>query len=176
MEPRVRAGLLLLAATFASCMPGPTPAPSPSSVALPSVDQSGAPSPSPAASPLVGSITETAVVGGVLGPFPAEEAARIAVTATDALNTVLTAKRERGWPDADIAWKDGGCVLLAWYQPTPMSYNPEPGPPYGLYLVRLVDPVNATMGTWVTVNATTGELGWAGDGPSTRDCPGLATG
>ena len=135
---------LLLAATFAACMRSPTAALSPAAAPSPPAGLTAAPSPSPAASPLAGSITETVMVGGILGPFPAEEAARIGVTATDALNTVLSTKRDRGWPDPGIAWKDGGCVLLGWYQPTPMSYNPEPGPPYAIYLVRLVDPVNAT--------------------------------
>ena len=100
--------------------------------------------------------------------------ARIQVTAADASNAVIATKQTTGWPDVDIAWKDGDCVLLAWYRPLPASYDPDPGPPFAVYLVRLVDGADTTIGTWVTVDATTGEIKSAGSGPPTTDCPGLA--
>jgi hypothetical protein len=163
-----------------ACLPAPTSLPSSGlqSATAPASEATTArpPSPAPATRP-PGSITENVnLMQAILEPLPADEQTRVRVTAADASNTVLANKRKTGWPDPDIAWKDGGCVLLAWYQPIPTSYAPDPGPPSAVYLVRLVDAADSTMGTWVTVDATTGDLQGAGYGPSTTACPGLAGG
>lgn len=98
---------------------------------------------------------------GTLSPLPADKVSLVRVTAVAAATTVLAQERETGWPDDDIAWRDGGCVLTAWFQPEPMSFNPHPGPPYAVYLVRLVDLAATGRVRWVMVNAETGELGGA---------------
>lgn len=73
---------------------------------------------------------------------------------------MLAHERETGWPDNDVVWRDGGCVLVAWFEGHPMSRAPDPGPPSAVYLVRLIDN-RATRVTWVIVDATTGDLGAA---------------
>ena len=72
---------------------------------------------------------------------------------------MLEHKRETGCSDPDIDWQDGGCVRLARWEPRPMSLNPDPGPPYPVCLVRLVDPTGAGGSSWVMVDARTGEEG-----------------
>jgi hypothetical protein len=108
------------------------------------------------------SLTDKVELGnGTLGPVPADQVFQIRSTAADAAKTVLGNERETGWPDPDIAWQDGGCVRLRWYEPRPMSFSPDPGPPYSVYLVRLVDQTGAAGISWVMVDARTGELGAA---------------
>ena len=95
---------------------------------------------------------------GALGPLPPDKVLQVRTTLAEASDTVLKNERETGWPDPDIAWQDGGCVLIALYEPQAMSFAPDPGPPYPVYIVRLVD-LPARTATWVMVDARTGELG-----------------
>ena len=94
----------------------------------------------------------------------------VLTTGADAAETVLEHERKTGWPDPDIAWQDGRCVRLAWYEKRPMSFFPEPGPPYPVYLVRLVDQIGTAGVTWVMVDARTGEIGSATGAPLKSGC------
>jgi hypothetical protein len=121
---------------------------------------------------VAGSLPRNVETGvGTLGPLPAERLPLVRITAAAAANTVLAHEHETGWPDLDIAWKDGGCMFVAWYVRHPMSMAPVPPPPSPVYVVRLVGVADALQETWVIVDATTGELGAAGGGPSESDCP-----
>jgi pimeloyl-ACP methyl ester carboxylesterase len=113
------------------------------------------------------------LVNGTLSPLPPDKVALVRVSEGAAASTVLAQERETGWPDEDIAWRDGGCVLIAWFQPEPMSFNPDPGPPYAVYLVRLVDLAATGRVTWVMVNAETGELDAALSGQFPFECATL---
>lgn len=93
---------------------------------------------------------------GNLGPMPAHLWAHVQTTARDAVLIVLASEQETGWPDHDIAWRDGGCVLVARFETYPMSRAPDPPPPYPVYLVRLA---TETASAWVMVDARSGELG-----------------
>jgi hypothetical protein len=118
-----------------------------------------------------GSLTHAVNIGtGTLGPMPADKVPLVRLTAAEAQATVLAHERETGWPDPGIAWKGGGCVLLAWYERRPMSMAPVPPPPSAVYVVRVVSELDATKELWVMVEATTGELGAAFGGPSSSDC------
>lgn len=105
---------------------------------------------------------------GNIGPLPVEMWAIFNITSADASRTVLAHERETGWPD-DIAWSDGGCVLVARFETYPMSRAPNPPPPYPVYLVRLA---SGAASAWVMVDARTGELGaFIGDHPELlSDC------
>jgi hypothetical protein len=103
------------------------------------------------------SLTQKVDIGaGNVGPLPA--GILVQSTAVDASRTVLTHERETGWPDENIVWQDGGCVLVAWFERYPMSRDPNPPPPYPVYLVKLASGASTT---WVMVDARTGELGAA---------------
>jgi hypothetical protein len=110
---------------------------------------------------------------GTLSPLTAEHLPLVAVTADAAAGTVLAHERDIGWPDLDVAWTDGGCVLLAWYERHPMSRAPNPDPPSAVYVVRLVDERDAARETWVMVEASTGELGSVFGGAWSSDCAAL---
>ena len=108
--------------------------------------------------------------GGNVGPLPAEMRGLVQTTALDASRTVLAHERETGWPDDEIAWGDGGCVLIARFEQYPMSRAPNPPPPYPVYLVRLASELAST---WVMVDARNGELGASiGDRPELPCEPG----
>jgi hypothetical protein len=116
------------------------------------------------------SLTEKVeIVTGSLGPVPADKVGLVRISDAEATKTVLDNERETGWPDPDIAWQDGRCARLAWFEPHAMSYDPDPGPPYPVYLVRLVDPTGAAI-TWVMVNARTGDLGASIGDPLKSGC------
>jgi hypothetical protein len=101
--------------------------------------------------------------GGNVGPLPPAKQSLVQTTAVDASRTVISHERETGWPDESIAWEDGGCVLVAWYEEYPMSFAPDPPPPYPVYLVRLR---SGSASAWVMVDARTGELdAYIGDHP-----------
>jgi hypothetical protein len=100
---------------------------------------------------------------GNLGPLAADKAGLVQSTAIAASQLVLAHERETGWPDENIVWEDGGCVLVAWYEMYPMSRAPNPPPPYPVYLVGLK---SGQARAWVMVDARTGELGaYIGDQP-----------
>src|SRR5215213_401534 len=100
---------------------------------------------------------EVVLLNGTVEPLPPDKASLVRVTADVAASTVLTKERDTGWPDPDIAWQSGGCVLVGWFEGRPMSYSPDPGPPSAVYLVRLANSLTRDV-TWVMVDATTGEL------------------
>jgi hypothetical protein len=117
------------------------------------------------------SLTDKVELGtGTLGPVPADRMFLVRATSADAAHTVLAHERETGWPDPDIAWQDGRCVRLAWYEPRPMSFSPDPGPPYPVYLVWLVDQAGTAGVMWVMVDGRTGELGAAIGDPLKSGC------
>jgi hypothetical protein len=119
-----------------------------------------------------GSISSnTEELAGTLRPLLPDELPLVRITAAAAARTVLANKAATGWPDQDIAWQDGGCVLLAWYVPHAASYAPNPGPPSAVFEVRLVSKADRSQQTWVMIDATTGELDSAGYGPPSSDCP-----
>ena len=109
------------------------------------------------------------VVTGTLSPLPVEKLSLVRITAEAAAKVVLDHERETGWPDLDVAWKDGGCVLLAWFERQPMSHMPVPPDPSAVYVVRLIGEQDASRVTWVMVEATSGELGAAFGGPGAGD-------
>jgi hypothetical protein len=92
---------------------------------------------------------------GTVRPLPPDKSALVRTTAEAAAMTVLTNEFETGWPDDEIAWMDGKCVLLGWLERYPMSFDPRPAPS-AVFMVRLVDGAQARA-TWVLVDATTGE-------------------
>lgn len=110
------------------------------------------------------------VFGGTLSPPAALQLLDVRTSANAALTTVLEHERDTGWPDLETMWEDGGCVLVAWLQPEPVSRNPEPGPPYPIFLVRLTHAATRSKVTWVMVDARTGQLGAAISGPSIPGC------
>jgi hypothetical protein len=110
-----------------------------------------------------------------LSVLPPDKAWLVRVSPAGAATTVLMHERATGWPDLDIEWKDGRCVLLAWLERHPMSRAPDPGPPSAVYLVRLVDG-GGSRETWVMVDATSGELGSAIGDPLKGACDGLLPG
>lgn len=87
--------------------------------------------------------------------MPPDKIALVRTTPEAATNTVLKNELETGWPDPEIAWVDGKCVLLGWLERYPMSFSPHPAPS-AVFMVRLVDAGHARF-TWVLVDATTGE-------------------
>lgn len=93
---------------------------------------------------------------GTLGQLPPDKVLLVRVTPEAAATTVLQHERETGWPDLEIDWEDGHCVLVAWLERHPMSRAPDPAPS-AVYVVRLVDSGGSRV-TWVMVDATTGEL------------------
>lgn len=105
---------------------------------------------------------------GTLSRLPADKVALVRITPDAAAATVLTHERETGWPDEDIDWEDGQCVIVAWLERHPMSFAPDPGPPSAMYLVRLV--ADGSRVTWVMVDATSGELGAAIGDPLKITC------
>jgi hypothetical protein len=122
-------------------------------------------------SPVAGSLprkVETAA--GSLLPLLADQLPLVRITSADALGAVLAREQQTGWPDLDIAFKSGGCVLVAWYVRHPMSMAPSPPAPSPVYVVRLVGEGDPSQETWVMVDATTGEEGAAFGGPSISDC------
>ena len=124
---------------------------------------------------VLGSLSRVVEIGvGTLGPLPADKIPLVRLSAAEANATVLARERETGWPDLDIAWKGGGCVLLAWYERRPMSFSPVPPPPSAVYVVRLVGELDATNEVWVMVEATTGEIRSAFGGLSSSDCAATA--
>jgi hypothetical protein len=163
--------VVLVAGFFAGCQPVPSSPPVQGSPSTAPSTTSEASPPAPVQTPVAGSISANAETGvGTLSPLLPDQLPLVRITAQVATKTVLTNKQETGWPDLDIAWKDGGCTLLAWYVRHPMSYAPNPPPPSAVYLVQLVDQIDASRSTWVMVDATTGELGSAGYGASSSDC------
>ena len=97
--------------------------------------------------------TTVSIGAGTLGPIPDGERSLVRTRAAAALQTVVEHERETGWPDDNIAWLAGGCVLVGWYEQYPMSFDPFPEP-YPVYAVRLV---NGASTTWVLVDARSGE-------------------
>lgn len=93
-------------------------------------------------------------IGNVM-PLPPNKIALVHVTPEAAANTVVKNELETGWPDPEIAWADGKCVLLGWLEPYPMSFSPHPAPS-PVFMVRLVDAAHARF-NWVLVDATTGD-------------------
>lgn len=129
---------------------------------------------------VAGCINASALTGdvrfgnGVLHPLPLEKTPEVKTAANVAKATVLEHERATGWPDGDIDWQDGGCVVVGLFEPLPMSMAPDPGPPYPVYLVRLADAASARE-TWVMVDARTGEIGASVDGAALV-CPGGGAG
>lgn len=163
---------VLLVGVLSGCQPAPSSPPelrSPSGASATPTEVSAPPT---LATPVPGSISSNTETGaGTLRPLLPDQLSLVRVTAAAAAHTVLANKEATGWPEVDIAWQDGGCVLLAWYVRHPMSYAPNPPPPSAVFVVRLVSKVDRSRQTWVIVDATTGELGAAGSGPSNSDCP-----
>jgi hypothetical protein len=121
------------------------------------------------------SITERVhIFGGTLSPPAPHQLLEVRTSANDALATVLQHENDTGWPDIETDFEDGGCVLVAWLEPAPVSHNPDPGPPYPVFLVRLGDAATRTKVTWVMVDARTGRLGSALTGPSIGGCVGAS--
>jgi len=110
---------------------------------------------------------------GTLSQLPLDKVSLVRVTPDAAATTVHTHERETGWPDLDIDWEDGQCVLVAWLERHPMSRAPDPGPPSVVYLVRLMDSAGSRV-TWVMVDATSGELGAAIGDPLKAGCDASA--
>jgi hypothetical protein len=110
-----------------------------------------------------------------LSPLPPEKLALVRTTETDARLTVLEHERATGWPDEEVDYRDGGCVLLAWFEGHPMSYAPNPPPPSAVYIVRLTDEANVEPDIWVIVDATTGELSSTFGGAPVVDCAATVT-
>jgi hypothetical protein len=106
---------------------------------------------------------------GTLSPLPVEKLALVRIPPEAAANVVLDHERETGWPDPDVTWKEGGCVLLAWFERQPMSRMPVPPEPSAVYVVRLVGQEDASRVTWMMVEASTGELGASFGGPAAGD-------
>ena len=163
---------LLLAVVLVGCRSAPSSPPalsSPSSASAAPTEASAAPT---LATPVSGSVSSDTEIGaGTLRPLLPDQLPLVRITEAAAARTVLDTKEATGWPDHDIAWQDGGCVLLAWYVRHPMSYAPNPPPPSAVFVVRLVNKVDRSQQTWVMVDATTGEVRSAGSGPSSSDCP-----
>lgn len=109
---------------------------------------------------------------GTLWPLPPDKASLVRITADAALWTVLNNEAETGWPDVEIDWADGRCVLLAWLERRPMSFDPNPGSS-AVYMVRLID-AGHTRVNWVLVDATTGEERTAIGDPMKAGCDGPA--
>jgi hypothetical protein len=114
----------------------------------------------------------TNLATGTLGPLSLDKVALVQITQEEAARTVLAHEQDTGWPDPDIAWQDAGCVRIAWFEPHPMSFNPDPGPAYPVYLVRLVDPAAAGNTLWVMVDAQTGAIRSAFGAPLDAGCAG----
>lgn len=159
---------LLLALLLGACLPSPSRSPTdvPTSVVAPS-EAVGQPSPPPsaatAATAVTGSLPHTIqFMTDRFEPLPADKLPLVRITAKVAAGNVLAYERETGWPDFEIAWRNGDCTFVAWYVPGPMSMAPVPPPPSAVYLVRLVaDDAWATgelQVTWVMVDATTGDV------------------
>src|SRR4051794_39963700 len=95
---------------------------------------------------------------GRLLPLPADQLANVRTTAGAAAKAVLDNKRQTAWPARAPGGEDGGCFLLPLYDPQPMSSPPDRGPPYPVYMVRLVDPTGAAGVSWVLVDARSGDI------------------
>jgi hypothetical protein len=119
----------LLASVLGGCQPAPSsPAalPSPSGAATTPTQVSPPPT---LATPVPGSISSNAETGvGTLRPLLPDELPLVRITAAAAARTVLANKEATGWPDLDIAWQGGGCVLLALVRSPSDELCADPGP------------------------------------------------
>lgn len=109
---------------------------------------------------------------GTLSQIPPDKISLVRITAEAAAVAVLNHEHETGWPDLDIDWTDGHCVLLAWLERHPMSFDPDPGSS-AVYMVRLIDGSRSRV-NWVLVDASTGEVSTSIGAPLKAGCDGPA--
>lgn len=114
-------------------------------------------------------VADVQLGSGVLHPMPFEKAPDVKTTPDAAKAKVLEGVAGGNWPVQGVAWRDGDCVLVALFEPHPMSMAPNPGAPYPVYLVRLWA---GAVGhpEWFMVDASTGELGAAIGIPRGLEC------